>query len=527
MNLDTSIKKKKKKDGSNRKALILPVVIVLFLIGLVVWNNIQQETSLPNKDWSRSISMPAESISAEPIVYKQNDQYVVHAQQKEGIQTLHLDEKLNVVSNKTTKLPLDSRGNFWTNGKETAFISNGDLLLYKGKTKKVLDKNVELLADTTDRFAYSKGNEVYVYDPKSGNTHLILKAKEKVVELTGAPESSSFLAVVGEKVDMESFFLNGKKGKYDSQSILKYTKSATDTINNFHFAESQDKVHFIYTFYSSKQGTKSFKTFYGAAPQNSLKDLSFKRVSFRDSDLDYEIMNPKYQQLNIEDNMPSILFAARGPISSKKEAGNIYSATLKDDVWHAKRISTTNDFSVYPVKADDKTAFWLKALSVTDYQIYAASQDPGIIKNSESIHQEDVYNALFDAFAASIVSFIAMTNAFVWIVPPVLFLGILYFVRIDMIEEEKPWVKWMSIALFIITQLYVIQSLFNNTFYRLAPDYLTFTGSSFVIPVVVSIIALYTMQVAKNKEWGIFAQVSYFIGITVLFQLFVVGTYVY
>lgn len=525
MNVDSKIKKKKNR--SNYKALLLPLAVVLLLIGMVVWNNIRQETKLPNEDWSRSISLPAESISSEPIAVKEDNQYYIYTHLKEGIKTIKLDEKLNVVSEKTDKLPIDERGNFWTDGKKIAFISKGDLIVNEGGKQSVLDTDVEFMADTKDRFAYSKGNEVYVYDPKSGNTKLIFTAKEKLAELTGNPDSASFIASVGEKVNMEAFFLREENGNYEAASLLSYMKSSTDNIYNFRFAEAKDSIHFIYTLYSSKQGTKSFKTFYSSAPKNDLNELSFKYITFKDSLLGYDIENGKYQQISIEDNKPAILFSATGPISSKKEAGNIYKAILKDDGWEATRISTTDDFSIYPLKADDQTVFWLKALSVTEYQIHAASKDPEVIEASQSIQKQDVYNAAFDAFASSIVSFIAMTNALIWIVPPVLFLSILYVVRIDVIEEEKPWAKWISIALFILTQLYVIQALFSSRFYSLAPEYLTFSGSSLVVPIIVSSIALYIMQAAKNKEWGLFAQVSYFIGITVLFQLFAVGTYVY
>jgi hypothetical protein len=525
MNVDSKVKKKK--NHSNRKAYLLPLAIVLLLVGLVVWNNIRQETKLPNKDWSRSVSISAESISSEPIAFKEDNQYHIYTHLKDGIKATILDEKLNVVSEKNEKLPIDERGNFWTNGKQIAFVSQGDLIIQEGGKQNVLDKGVEFLADTKNRFAYTKGNEVYAYEPESGKSKLIFSAKEKVAELTANPESTSFIAVVGEKVEMEAFYLTEKSGQYEPISILKYSKTPTDKIYNFRFAEAGDDVHILYTFYSSKQGTKSFKTFYSSAPMNQLKDLSFTSVNFKDVSEGYEIENPTYLNLNIEDNAPTILFSARGAISTKKDAGNIYRASLKNDTWEATRISTTNDFSIYPVKADDQTVFWLKAESVQDYQVHAASQDPAIMKNSQSISKQDVYNASFDAFAASIVSFIAMTNAFVWIVPTILFLGILYVVRIDVIEEEKPWVKWVSIALFVLTQLYVIQSLFNNRFYTLAPEYLTFDGSSLVVPIIVSIVALYVMQAVKNKDWGLFAQVSYFIGITVLFQLFIVGTYVY
>jgi hypothetical protein len=525
MNVDSKLKKKK--NHSNRKAYLIPLTIVLLLVGLVVWNNIRQETKLPNKDWSRSVSISAESISSEPIAFKEDNQYHIYTHLKEGIKATILDEKLNVVSDKTEKLPIDERGNFWTDGKQIAFVSDGDLIVHEGSKQTVLDKGVEFLADTKDRFAYTKGNEVYVYEPESGKSKLIFSAKEKVVELTGNPDSSSFIAAVGEKVEMEAFFLTEKSGKYEPISLLKYSKTPTDKIYNFKFAEDGDDVHILYTFYSSKQGTKSFKTFYSSAPIGQLNDLSFTSVNFKDAYEGYDIENPTYLNMNIEDNVPTILFSARGAISTKKDAGNIYRASLKDDNWEAARISTTKDFSIYPVKADEKTVFWLKAESVQDYQVHAASQDPAIMKSSQSIGKEDIYNASFDAFAASIVSFIAMTNAFVWIVPPILFLGILYVVRIDVIEEEKPWVKWVSIALFVLTQLYVIQSLFNNRFYTLAPEYLTFDGSSLVVPIIVSIVALYVMQAVKNKDWGLFAQVSYFIGITVLFQLFIVGTYVY
>jgi hypothetical protein len=524
MNVDSKVKKKK--NHSNRKAYLLPLAIVLLLVGLVVWNNIRQETKLPTKDWSRSISISAESISSEPIALKEDNQYHIYTHLKDGIKATILDDKLNVVSEKTEKLPIDERGNFWTNGKQIAFVSHGDLIIHEGGKRSVLDKGVEFLADSKDRFAYTKGNEVYEYKPESGKSKLIFSAKEKIAELSSNPESSSFIAVVGEKVEMEAIYLTEKSGKYEPVSILKYSKTPTDKIYNFRFAEAGDDVHILYTFYSSKQGTKSFKTFYSSAPMDKINDLSFTSVNFKDA-FGYDIENPTYLNLSIEDNTATILFSARGAISTKKDAGNIYRASLKADTWEATRISTTNDFSIYPVKADDKTVFWLKAESVQDYQVHAASQDPALIKSSQSIYKQDVYNATFDAFAASIVSFIAMTNAFVWIVPPILFLGILYVVKIDVIEEEKPWVKWVSIALFVLTQLYVIQSLFNNRFYTLAPEYLTFDGSSLVVPIIVSIVALYVMQAVKNKDWGLFAQVSYFIGITVLFQLFIVGTYVY
>jgi hypothetical protein len=433
-----------------------------------------------------------------------------------------------VQAEKTTKLPIDERSHFWSNGEQYAFISRGgELILSDGGKNTVIDKSAEYLAAAKDRFAYSKGNEVYVYDPKASKSQLIFKAKERIAELTGHPESSSFLAVVGEKVKMESFYLHDDNGKYDASSILSYEKSSTDKIYNFRFAEAKEKIHLLYTYYSSKQGTKSFKTYYGAAPVSSLNEISYQPISYKDSANNYKLENPKYQQLNIEKGNPAVLFAAAGPVSNKKVAGNIYNAVLENGKWKANRISTTKDFSSYPLRADDQTIFWLKAKSVTDFQVYAASKDPDVIKESQSIQKQDVYSAIFDACTASMVSFIAMTNAFVWIVPPILFLGFLYFVRIDMIEDEKPWVKWLSVALFILTQMYVIQSLFNKQFYTFAPDYLTFNGSSFVIPVVVSVIALYVMQLVKNKDWGLFAQVSYFIGVTVLFQLFVVGTYVY
>ncbi|WNB92223.1 hypothetical protein [Bacillus sp. NEB1478] len=528
MNIDSKKKKKKKHSSRNRKATFLPITIVILLFGLVVWNNIRQETKLPAENWSRSISVPANSNSTEPIVHKEDDQYVVYTHQNDGIKKTILDEKLDVKAEKTINLPIDERSHFWSNGEQYAFISSGgELIVSEGGKNKVIDKNAEYLAAAKDRFAYSKGNEVYVYDPKTSESKLIFTANERIAELTGQPESSSFLAVAGEKVKMESFFLHDQNGKYDASNILSYEKSSTDKIYNFRFAESKEKLHIIYTFYSSKQGTKSFKTYYGAAPLSGLNELSYKQISYKDPAYNYKLENPKYQELYVQDGKPAVLFAAAGPVSNKKKAGNIYNAVLADGKWTANRISTTKDFSSYPLKADDQTVFWLNAKSVTDFQVYAASKDPEIIKESQSIQKQDIYSALFDACTASIISFIAMTNAFVWVVPPILFLGILYVVRIDMIEDEKPWVKWLSIVLFILTQVYVIQSLFNHQFYTFAPDYLTFKGSSFVIPVVVSIIALYVMQIVKNKDWGLFAQVSYFIGVTVLFQLFVVGTYVY
>jgi hypothetical protein len=520
--------KKKKRNSSNYKAFLLPVAVVLLLIGLIVWNNIQKEIKLPSPDWSRSAAIPADSNSSEPFVSKKDNNYLVYTHQKNGITKTTLDEKLHVVDEESTKLPIEERSRFWAKGDQYAFITgSGELVLQNGDQQTAIDKNVQILAPAKDQFAYSKDNKVYVYDPKTSKSELIFIAKEKLSELSGHPESNSYIAVVGESVSMSAYFLHNENGSYKATDILDFSKTPTDKLYNFRFAEAKDTIHFIYTMYSSKQGTKSFKTYYGAAPTEKLNELSFNPISFIDESLHYEIQNGTFQQINVDGGKPSILFAATGPVSDKKDAGNIYYAVNKNGTWGANRISTTNNYSTYPLKADSQTVFWITATDLTHFKVHGASQNAHIIKDSQSIHNQDVMNASFDAFASTIVSFIAMTNAFVWIIPTILFLGILYIVKIDVIEDERPWVKWVSIALFILTQLYVIQSLFNTQFYMYAPNYLTFDGSSYVIPIIVSLISLGILQLAKNKDWGLFAQVSYFIGITVLFQLFIVGTYVY
>jgi hypothetical protein len=104
---------------------------------------------------------------------------------------------------------------------------------------------------------------------------------------------------------------------------------------------------------------------------------------------------------------------------------------------------------------------------------------------------------------------------------------VLYATNSKAVDDERPWVFWVPALLFTAIQVYGIQRLFNESFYATAPSYLTFSGSSYVIPVAASVLSLLILKAAKGIEWGVLKSFAYFMGMNFVIALLLVGVYVY
>jgi hypothetical protein len=118
-------------------------------------------------------------------------------------------------------------------------------------------------------------------------------------------------------------------------------------------------------------------------------------------------------------------------------------------------------------------------------------------------------------------------SALYWIVPSILFGLVIYFVNIQLMEDEDKRVKYTLLSLYLIVQFIFMQKLFNDHFYSFAPNFLTFSGSSYILPLFIAVISGLAVLFGKKKDWGMLANISYFIGINIVFLSLTIGPYMF
>ncbi|MCK6257792.1 hypothetical protein LCY76_14480 [Fictibacillus sp. KIGAM418] len=80
--------------------------------------------------------------------------------------------------------------------------------------------------------------------------------------------------------------------------------------------------------------------------------------------------------------------------------------------------------------------------------------------------------------------------------------------------------------MYLITQFIVIQKFFTHTFYSFAPKYLIFSGSSYLIPLLLAVLVGCFLKWSKDKDWGILETVSYYAVVNIVLSIFLIVPYV-
>ncbi|MGC4377273.1 hypothetical protein WD019_10095 [Fictibacillus sp. Mic-4] len=519
--------KMKKKPDKNIAGFLLPLVAILIFFSLVIVHNVKGETKLPSKKWSRSIQLPALSDDKAPFMWRGDHGFDLYTTTESKMTHLTVDDKLNVKKSSSIRVHTDKNSPFWANKNKVFALSNGNLTLFTKNGEKVIDQNVDSLAGSQDAIMYYKGNKLYILNPETLKKTFIKTEKHLIADVVGNPGSASFLVATGGDSEVRLSYFQKSGSGYKEIPVLTETKGVDESMFGYHFAEDGNKLAVSFVKGTTKQGTKQFYAYLGTGTLPQLNKVPFHKILFSDKENGRTIENPDNIRVSFEGNDPTLLFSATGPINHKKEAINVYKAEKEEGKWVAARISTTPGMSQYAMHLNKKTVIWLNNNRGDQFTLYGASQNKQVIAESQKMAKADFENSIIDAFSSILVSFIVMTNAFVWIIPPALFLVILYVVKINEIEDDKLWVKITAIALYLATQLYVIQKLFNARFETFAPPYLTFAGSHYLIPLFIGLLSLAIVKAGKGAEWGLFSKVAYFIGVDVLIVMFLIGPYVY
>jgi hypothetical protein len=286
-------------------------------------------------------------------------------------------------------------------------------------------------------------------------------------------------------------------------------------------------MYVVYTEYGSTTGGMYRKNYLATYDLNAFKKgAATETLNIVNSQNQLTFSNPKNIRINWQDNQLTLLFQETSSLLRGEEAQNIFLAkkSKSGQNWTGVPITATLEPSADPVWLTNNTILW-NDLNNGTYQLLLASQDPSIIQKGSHLIQKDWSNAISRTLINLAVSLLMLGYALMWACPAGIFIIVMYFGNMTLMERNPKWVSFVGVLVYLITQLLTIKGLFGPIFEKYAPHFLVFPGNNIIIPVILMGISWILTKLVKNEEWGNAMFIFYCLLLDALMLGFLIGPY--
>lgn len=520
-----------KKIGGKLKPFVIPFLFFLLVFSVLMNQNLQNELELPAEGWSRSLPLGTGEVGeVKPVIYKEKEKLHVYVPKEREVLSFTVDGHLQVKKKKPIPVSLSDMQNFWTNGKEVIYVKDKYLIHFDGNKENVLDQDVLGLDSNKKRIIYFKEREVLSIEPTSLKINSIDKVEERIKSISMNESSESFISagiITDQTKVIKSYFYQYNDSGYTKHLILNKEEMLSENHFGFYFIENGSDLTVYYSLFRNGSGAKSYYLYQGKHNLKQNTDWNFTKITFRDKN-GVEYKNPKFVKYYSQNkHETTILFTTRAMKSIDKEAVNVYEAHFNGDSWLTERRSTTNHSAMYPFRVSKESIIWMNMVGLKEYTFSGASTYTNIIDKSLVKTKEDVKQAISATIVSMFQGLIIVISALYWITPAILFCLIIYIFKISLMENEDKRIKYTILTLYLGVQIIFIQKLFNEHYYYFAPDFLTFSGSSVIIPLVLAVLSGAAVVFGKKKDWSMIASICYFVVVNITFLSLTVGPYMF
>ncbi|MDM5317356.1 hypothetical protein QUF49_15200 [Fictibacillus sp. b24] len=521
-----------KKFAIKIKPLLIPFIFFVLIFSAFTMKNLEIELMLPDEGWSRSLPLATESVGeVKPVFQEKNGAQHVYVPKENEVLSFKVTDNLQVTDKKTVPVSIPSPQNFWVNGNDYVFVKNKQLIHYDGKKENILDQDVMGIDSNQNNIIYFKENEILKVNIGSWDVKSIDIVDERLKSIALNSQSDSFMTTGITSAQSKNvkviFYEADSRSGYRTHLILNKDEALNESRFGFYFIENGKNLTIYYTFFKNSSGGKSYTVYQGTNQLGTNKEWKFNKMTFMDKN-GVKLANPKYIEYGVdENNSAKILFTTRALKSNEKEAVNVYEARPDGDVWMTELRSTTNHQSIYAHWLGDESIMWMNMVGNKEFSFSAASTKQDVIEKSQAVTKEDFKQAASATILSLFQAMIFAMSSIYWIAPSVLFTVVIYMTKIKLMEDEDKRVMYTILALFLGVQVIFIQKLFNTHYYMYAPDFLTFSGSSFAIPIVLALFSGAAVWFGKKQDWSMLTSICYFAVLNTFFLSLVVGPYMF
>ncbi|OZM57198.1 hypothetical protein CIB95_06955 [Lottiidibacillus patelloidae] len=511
---------------------VIPAIITFVLILLLFVEQVNEKTSFPSEGWSRSISFNEVSDGRTYFIStNENGSFEAYTPADNELLHLTINEDLEVTNKEIIPVELHKRKDFWAKDNDVIYLDEQkNLVLFSNGKNAVISENVNGASFDENTILFWDNKSIYFVDSESYKVTKVAETEKPIKDLLIDKDSKSFVVVFNidpSVFDIAYYFhdTNVYIPVYSGELVTHLGATLTDLA----FVDENEKLHFVYTAITRRQGVRKSKTNYLTVDVRS-KEVKTEPLVILDSENNRPLSDPGDFELFSRNSQVKLLFSANGFLDKRTMEGSIYEAVNNDGKWIAERRSTTYKHSLRPEVVNDETIVWLDfypqlTFSEEEYRFYASSSRTEVIKHTESVTGADLKIATSAMLTALPKSVFILFFAFLWIVPPVLILMTLAFVNPKHIEKTSWKVRITSVVLLVISQYFVMSKINASVFNIAAPDYLTFAYSMLVYASVLGIVSFMVMMFVRTEDWSPSVEFIYIACINAWFISLLYGSY--
>ncbi len=512
------------KKFQNHLFWIIPLLMIIGIITLLFWTNLNVLTKQPNQEWSRNIKVGETQTNRKPFSYHNGKEIRIAFFNEGEIHTkTYSESSFELLEESSTSVPFT---------KWDPFYYNNGQLIYHGRDGKLMDaKNQKLITKADEfhplnnRLFYVKGKQIFELDPQTKSTTSlgsISDQYETIVPMV-QEDQTYFMAYksIGSRVPMALY-----KAKQDG-SLAVQTKGQleipiSESFRDISVATHEDGFGIVA---KSDLGKNEYRM-YTLETSWENPNLQFQLIELKDPETGLKIsqageVNPYYTNGQLHVLFHGIGFTQRE--TQGNYANNIYQFVQNESDLKVQQISNTRRFSTNALRLTDDTILWLD-YGITKH-INIASKKPELIEKADRITQTDLTLAFGSTIMYLVKSFTSIYLAYPWIVVPLLFFVILFFTYRKAMDQNYTWVLYAGVGLYLVGAMLLESHFFVRTMQAQAPDFLTFPGYEYVYILVGGVLA-YLCLLFVHRTWSVGYKIMYFVALHLIFLMLGFGGYI-
>ncbi len=508
------------------KTFGIPILFILLFVGALFFQQLLQVKEQPHPDWSRSI--PFDYTSDErPLVFSGEEGLFLSS--KGSVTQFSFNESLDAKKVSTLHTSVTRGKPFWTDGFRVIQIKDDQLTSTESGDVKTIAEVVTGISTSSKTVYYWNKEHLFSLNTKDLSFKEIHRFSNEVMDVYIGKTGSAIVQVKQDDTHSLLHYMDAERNIIE-QPFAVVNTATNQHINGLTFSDDSNQLTLLYNEEMRAQGTLSYKVLKLQTPLDEIGNSILKpvQVVFTNEMSGFKLQSPRSVQLASINGKESILFTSESHRVGDQNAVSLYVAPFSDSTQlSAAPIGTTKHFTYSPLQITDESVVWLD-YGGDYYELFGASQNDQVISNSTEWSKRSVKEATNDGVLMLFSSLITILVSFYWVLPSLFILILLYMFKPNIFEKEGIiWVEYASIILFLAMPFTFISKAMGDYFYFSAPEYLTFSGSKYVLLFLISALSALLWKLGRDKDWGTFGGAFYFMGIYILLYVALIGPYIF
>ncbi|MEI5908701.1 hypothetical protein WAK64_16760 [Bacillus spongiae] len=506
------------------KTFGIPIVLCSCLFLVLYFQQLNEIKQLPNDEWSRSLPLDVSLSESKQVFHNDNKMYLTSST---DVQVVELNQQMTTQGD-TLPLKVDKGKGFWTNEEKFVYLNKKRVILSDLSSETVIAENVSNVKGADEQVVYWTDNTLYRLNPDTGETTL-LSTFENNVEDVYFLNSGEILVLIPNDWNTKAnlYLLNDQD---DLPILLSSINTGQQSIIDGISGTIQENGH-IFLLMEKNGRSQGNITYYSYKMEGTIEDfinntVPLEKINFYDKDSQHQFENShSLSNFRMKDKT-TFTFLAEGLGVTKKNDTSLYLGELKGNKVESRLISTTDHVANDPFYANDLSSIYWLIYNGESHKLYFSSTDEAVIKDSLTLSKEDYSNAFYNSFLMLFSGFIVLLTSFYVYLPSLTFLIYLNIFKPNVLESEGiHLVEYVSIGMFLVMPIFYLATAMDSFFYSIAPSYLTFDGSLWVISFVLSLITTLVWKWGRDPDWTAMLGSFYFMIVYMLLFMISVGPY--